>query len=134
MKRKLYQEIAELLTAIENCESSQNHEWHARHKSRLETICAKHLPSGSGIDNGTKLAEWRSHPNHLVFTFEFHHHGEHGYKGWSDYKASVTPSLAHEINLTITGRNTNGVKDYLTDTFLEALRKEIDTEVEYKDL
>lgn len=134
MIRKFYQEIASLLTAIENCETSQNHEWRDRHHTRLECICEKYLPSGSGIDNGTKLAESSSHPNHLVFTFGYHHHGEHGYTGWSDYKVSITPSLAHGINLTITGRNTNGVKEYLTDTFMEAMRKEIDTQVEYKDI
>jgi hypothetical protein len=45
------------------------------------------------------------------------------YDGWTEHTVVVTPSLAFGINIRITGRNRNDIKDYLHDVFHEALTK-----------
>lgn len=93
--------------------------------SELENLC-DYLPSGSGIDSGTKLDE-SSKPERLVFTFGFHHMDEDGYyDGWTEHTAIVTPSLANEYELRITGRNRNDIKDYLHETFDSVLNHPVD--------
>ena len=82
-------------------------------KWRLEDL----LPSGSGIDNGTKIDLEKSRANKIVLTFSFHHMDEHGgYCGWSDYKAVLRPGW-HGVELEIFGKDKNGILDYLHDTF-----------------
>lgn len=117
MKRKIYQALATFIDARANCERSGNIEWHARHEERAEAIVADG-PSGSGIDNGTRIDWERSTGDKIVLTFGFHHMDEHGYyDGWNDYQAVVTPSLIHGIQVTIKGRNRNDIKSYLFDVY-----------------
>ena len=90
------------------------------------------MPSGSGIDSGTKLDFDRSKPNRLVFTAPYHHMNDDGmYDGWTDHDIIVTPDLGFGFDLRITGRDRNQIKDYLGDTFAEALRQDI-TDNEYR--
>lgn len=91
-------------------------------EERLEKIMDS-APSGSGIDNGTKLDETKSGQAKLVFTFGYHHMNEHGfYDGWTDHTAVVTPSF-NGFNLKITGRDRNQIKDYLYDVYAHWLRE-----------
>lgn len=81
------------------------------------------LPSGSGIDAGTKVDIARSKPNRIVLTFGYHHMDENGYyDGWTEHKAIITPCFdGWGIDVRITGRNRNGILDYLHDVFYWSL-------------
>jgi hypothetical protein len=83
----------------------------------------KDLPSGAGFDNGTKIDIDSSHAEKLVFTTSFHHMNEFGFYGWTDHVITVTPSFTG-INLRVTGRNHNGIKEYILETFEYALTRE----------
>jgi hypothetical protein len=88
-------------------------------KTRLEQEIAK-LPSGSGLDRGVSL-DSSSKPERLVFLAPFHHMDANGYYcGWTDYKIVLKPSfLFFGIDIRITGKDKNYVKDYLYDLFSE---------------
>ena len=43
---------------------------------------------------------------------------------WTDHRVVITPSFEGEINIRITGKNEDNVKEYLHDIFREALMKE----------
>ena len=130
MKQLLYQRLAGLVRAYGNCLNSANTEWESKHKDTIEELVKNHMPSGSGIDCGTKLdldASLRADGNKLYFTFSFHHMNENGYYcGWSDYRAIVSADLQSGFKLKITGRDINDIKSYLYDTFSYALEKEIE--------
>lgn len=73
-------------------------------------------PSGSGLDSGVILDRESSGPAKLVFQCDFHHMDEHGYyAGWTEHKAIVTPSFRGGIDIKITGRNRNQIKDLIHD-------------------
>ena len=112
MNRTLVSQISSLVTARHNCEQSSNHEWHIKHTKTILTL-VQQLPSGSGWDNGTRIDLARSTPEHLVFYGSFHHMNDGGYyDGWTDeYEIHVRPSLAFGIDLKITGRNRNEIKE-----------------------
>jgi hypothetical protein len=137
---KLYQHIASALCAMENCRRSGNTEWLSRHEANIETLCKDFMPSGSGIDCGTRL-DWDAsscerqtsgeYPSRLVFSFSFHHMNESGmYDGWTEHKLIVRPSLVFGIDLKITGRDRNGIKEYLYDVFQSALDQDIEHTVD----
>jgi hypothetical protein len=87
-------------------------------------VVKEYMPSGSGIDNGTKIDLDKSTSEKLVFTFGFHHMNGNGYyTGWSDYKLIVIPSLIFDIKLKISGKDTD-LKEYLHDVYYDALNKE----------
>jgi hypothetical protein len=129
MKAKLYTHFARSLNALSNCIASNNGEWQIRHESTLVHLAQSFMPSGSGIDCGTKLdidASLRD-PSRLVFTFSFHHMNEGGmYDGWTDHKLIVSPSLQFDFELKITGRDRNEVKEYLYEVFHNALAAELE--------
>ncbi len=84
---------------------------------RIKAQC-EHLPSGSSIDSGVKFDLDKSTPEKMVFHVPFHHMNEGGYyDGWTTYKLTVKPSFWQGFDLNITGRDKNGVKDYLYDLF-----------------
>jgi hypothetical protein len=117
----LYREIASTLSAIRNCREAGNKEWEDRHSDSLKTL-VDYLPSGSGIDSGVTLDEDKSGPAKLVFTFGYHHMNEHGfYDGWTDHVLTVRPSF-DGIDMSISGRDRNDVKDYLYQVFDYSLR------------
>lgn len=118
---KLYQRIACTIQAIENCHKANNTVWIDKHNETLDSLESM-LPSGSGIDNGTKIDRDRSTSNKIVLTFGFHHMDENGfYDGWTEHTLTVRPSLAFGTDLTISGPNRNQIKDYLYETFSHCL-------------
>jgi hypothetical protein len=124
--RKLYQQIASTLQAIENCRKSGNTEWEGKHCDTLNSLVDDHMPSGSGIDNGTKLDD-DSTPNKLIFITAFHHMNDGGmYDGWTEHTVIVTPDLASGFDLRITGRDRNDIKDYLGELFYQVLDSDIE--------
>jgi hypothetical protein len=127
-QRPLYRELASLLQAIENCRKSSNLEWHGRHQDRLAKLVSNGMPSGGGIDNGTKLDIDACRPGKLVFTFGYHHMNESGmYDGWTEHVLTVTPSF-DGIDLRISGRDRNQIKEYLYETYHYALTQAVEIE------
>ena len=120
--------IARLIQARENCQKSGNAKWGPKCEARAEEIAANHLPSGSGIDAGTKIDWDKSTPEKLVLIAPFHHMDERGcYAGWSEHSVVVRASLAFGLDIRVTGRNRNEIKDYLAETFAYALTREIES-------
>lgn len=116
--KSLAQTMFDLQVAIDNCERADNREWLARHRANLFALC-KLLPSGSGIDNGTKLVRVRTQPGAELIELEtsFHHMNEQGsYDGWTEHTVRVRPSFSG-LNITISGRDRNEIKEYLHDVF-----------------
>lgn len=118
----LYREIASLIEARQNCRKANNTEWFDKHEETILSLVKDFMPSGSGIDSGTEIDLDRSKPDKLVFTFGYHHMNENGYyDGWTHHTLIVRPSLAHGIDITISGRDRNQIKDYLHETYRHAL-------------
>lgn len=124
--RSLAALIASTLQARANCIRSGNGDWRDRHEAALVQL-AQLLPSGSGIDRGTEIDIDASGPagsksiDRIVLTLGFHHMDEHrSYAGWTDHTITVRPAF-DGLQLTIGGRNRNGIKDYLYDVYDVAL-------------
>lgn len=101
-------------------------------KDRIKTTVKDFMPSGSGVDDGTKLDD-RSNPDKLEFIASFHHMDENGcYDGWTDHRVIVKPSLVFGTSIRVTGRDRNQIKDYLHELFDIALGQMVvwDTEQE----
>lgn len=128
MKTTVVRQIASTLEARINCTKSGNTEWFQRHTDALAELVRAHLPSGSGFDSGTRLLLDASTPDKLVFRADFHHMDENGhYDGWTEHKITATPSFAHGIELSISGRNRNEIKEYAHEVFHAALTAELNT-------
>lgn len=120
---KVYQRIATLLQAVDNCKKSGNTEWQYKHEDRLDALVRNHMPSGAGFDNDTKL-NTASTPNRLVFDTSFHHMHDNGmYARWTEHSVIVTPDLASGFDLKITGRDYRDIKDYIGEVFHSALNE-----------
>lgn len=92
-------------------------------EQQLKEYVRKTSPSGSGIDAGIHLLE-ESKPLKLVFACDFHHLHEHGgYDGWTNHKAVVTPTFTG-LDIRITGRDRNQIKDHLFEVFHHWLTSE----------
>ena len=110
--------IASRCEAIRNCQKSNNKEWEDKHSEVLDYIERNLLPSGAGIDNGTKIDRNASNSEKVILTFSFHHMDDNGfYACWSDYKAIIKPSWDGALDVTIFGRNMNGIKEHLHEVF-----------------
>jgi hypothetical protein len=67
--RPLYRELASMVQARLNCIERNNTEWQDKHEERILKLVSDHMPSGSGIDNGTKIDLDASTGEKLVFHF-----------------------------------------------------------------
>lgn len=113
--------IAQLIQARNNCRSD---EWKAKHSHALDFVMGSLMPSGSGIDSGTKL-DPDSTPDKLVFIVDFHVMDENGYyDGWLEFKVTVRASLAQGFEMKISGRDRNGIKEMLQEVYHHALSQE----------
>jgi hypothetical protein len=127
MQRKLYQRIASLIQAMDNCRKSGNAEWLEKHHATLDCLVVDHMPRGSGIDSGCNLSIDKSNPEKLVFATSYHHMNDGGYyDGWTQHVVTVTPSLASGIDIRISGRDRNQIKEYLYGVFSDALNTSLD--------
>jgi len=128
---KVYQAIAIALQAMQNCEASGNREWRGRHLDRIRALCERYMPHGAGLDaeESGHLVRHDSTPNKLIFNASYHHMSDNGmYDGWSEYRVVVTPDLAAGFNLRVVGKDRNGTKEYLADTFHDALSQTVNEE------
>src|SRR5271168_1155261 len=66
----------------------------------LESIMKNHMPSGSGVDAGTKLLLEESTGEKLVFEVAYHHINSNGfYCGWTTRNITVTYSMRTGLKL-----------------------------------
>lgn len=106
-------------------------------EQELHQLVKYWMPSGSGIDAGTRLNFHKSKPHKLVFDFDFHHMNQDGfYCGWSSHSLIVTPDF-DGFNLRIVGQHPSRQKwqtdyfhDHLYSTFELALRRAYKYEVD----
>ena len=121
---KVYQAIHSAFVAARNCENCGFLKLQARHEERVAQLERECLPSGGGFDAGTAFDADVSTAGRLVFDTSFHHMNEHGsYVGWSEHRVLVTPTF-EGIEVKVTGRDRNGIKEYIADVFHEALSAE----------
>lgn len=123
---KLYQVLAQTCQAWKNCVASGNVEWEGKHCAKVCDLVGRYLPSGSGFDTGTKIDLHECGSDKLVLQTSFHHTNEMGmYVGWTEHTITVTPSFIG-LNVKVSGRNRNEIKDYIADHFSDCLETEID--------
>lgn len=126
MKSPVYKILASTIDARENCRKSGNTEWFERHSDTIDEIM-KTAPSGSGIDSGTKIDMERSTGDKLIFTFGYHHMDESGYYvEWTDHVLTVRPSLQFGIDLKISGRDRNDIKEMLYEEYTDWLKEVVE--------
>jgi len=107
---KLYQKIARVA-------SQKNTPKKAKELSLLQEL----LPIGNGIETGCVIL-LKSTKKRIVI--ETHPNDSYETSRWTAHQVIITPSFEREINIRITGKNKDNVKDYLHDIFREALMKE----------
>ena len=132
MARYLESELASLIDAYKRClRDSVERSAHWRdmadtHEATIERLVKDFMPSGSGFDAGTKLDLDLSHAERLVFTTSYHHMNDGGYyDGWTEHTVTVTPGF-NGSNIRISGRDRNGIKDYIHSTFGDALGRDVE--------
>jgi hypothetical protein len=126
-KEAIYKILASRVQAWINCLEKGNFEWYAKHENSIERIIKEKAPHGSGFDNGTTLDYKKSTGEKLVFNTSYHHMNDNGiYDGWTEHSITVSPSLAFDFNLKITGRNRNDIKDYIGEVFESFLHESIE--------
>jgi hypothetical protein len=131
----LARELSQLIGAWHNCNAKVNgnpnaSEWIYKHSARIGKLIRDLMPSGSGWDCGTKLDFEHSYAEKLVFFGSFHHMNDSGmYDGWTDHTVTATPSFTG-LNLRISGRNRNDIKEYLHELFYTALSADISSIIE----
>lgn len=122
MKRTLLTEMVAIYQAQENCRKFGDEEWYAKHTEHLQTL-ANNLPSGSGFDSGTEILLLSS--TKAVFETSFHHMDEAGgYDGWTNHIVTVRPTFTG-LDIAVSGRNRNGIKEYIAEEFLYRLEQEV---------
>ena len=114
--------IAETAEWAERAGSANNAEWGPIARERLEQL-VRMLPHGSGIDSGTELVSADS--TKIVLTAGFHHMNDGGYyDGWTEHRITIRPTFGG-LEVTISGRNRNDIKEYLRAVYSCALSDRI---------
>lgn len=113
---EFYGNLVSAIQAKKECEKNNNSEWFEKWSNKIEEMVSE-LPHGSGIDGTNRIEEDRCRSNKLVISIEFHHMDENGYyDGWTEHNVIITPTFSG-IDVQITGRDRNQIKDYLGDVF-----------------
>jgi hypothetical protein len=129
---RIYQKIAQELKVINNPNADSH--WYDNAIANLEYIEKELLPYGSGIDNGCQIDLTKSTPNKIVIRCDFHHMNENGYYTiWTTHECIITPDLGYEFDMKMTGRDKNGIKDYLCDAIYSTIEGLIINKKNYTD-
>jgi hypothetical protein len=124
--RTVASELSNRVVAVDNCLKSNSQNWLDKHREAIKLLVGNYLPHGSGIDNGVHFIETESTETKLVFMLDYHHMNDNGmYDGWTNHIIRVYPTF-NGINMTISGRDRNQIKEYLHDVFYTALTTELD--------
>jgi hypothetical protein len=138
MKRTVIQHIAGQISRLENTRRTletytdaptRQHALanHMDAQQRLADLAREHLPSGSGFDAGSAVIEHESKSDKIVIKAHFHHMTDNGfYWGWTAHKVIVRPAF-DGVDIRVTGRDRDNIKDYIADTFHHALTAEIES-------
>ena len=95
-------------------------------ESKLKNIMQS-APRGSGFNSGTVFRAEDSTRSKLVLCTEYHHMTDTGYyDGWTEHKITVRADLLHGYKMTISGRDRNGIKDYIAEVISYWLDSEVD--------
>jgi hypothetical protein len=98
--------------------------WFDPSAKQVRSFVHEYLPSGSGLDGDIVVDFSRCNSNQVVIDVEYHHMNEVGmYTGWTNHSIVVTPSF-DGIDVCVTGKNKNDIKEYLLDLFYDALSEE----------
>ncbi len=92
---------------------------------KLETL----LPSGSGIDSGTKINLEDSKPNMIILDSSYHVMADGYYTHWIDFEVIVLPSLSFPFMLDIDAAWDDGnddIQDHLYQTYEMNLSEELE--------
>jgi len=104
-----------------------------RQQDEIDRVVKAFMPSGSGFDNGTHFDYDKSTEAKLVFHVGFHHMHESGmYDGWTNHVVTIESSFTSP-NIKISGRDKQGIKDYIADCFLAAISEPITEEWDKED-
>lgn len=121
-KRPLVVELVSRIQAARACQKSGNSEWEKKHHDVVRQL-EEYLPSGSGFDSGSIVDLGSTTDTKLVIHTSYHHMGENGMcLAWTDHQVIVTPSF-RGIDIRITGKNRNDIKDYIAEVFYDALQR-----------
>lgn len=88
------------------------------------------LPSGSGIDDGTRIDLEKSRPDMVILNSSYHVMIDGMYSYWRDYTVTIFPSLCFPFMLDIDldePENTDDIQDYLYQTYEQALTEEVES-------
>lgn len=128
----LIEALVSAQVALDNCKKGNanypdlNQEWIGKWSERIKRLCDL-LPSGSGIDTGTSVVEIST--NKVVLACSFHHMNEHGsYNGWTDHTITIRPDFLYKLDIKISGKDRNEIKDYLHDVYYTALTSLVPSE------
>lgn len=141
----LYQAFATRITAYHNCydrlenteleddKYARTLDWEHTHLACIRALAKQYLPHGSGLDADMQVDTDKSSDSKLVIIgCDFHHMDEHGgYDGWTEHTVIIVPSLQFGITIRITGKDRDGIKDYIANTFYHALRTMVDPNFGY---
>ena len=117
--RTILRAFSEALQAMRNCEKSGNAEWHGRWSSYIAKLQAE-LPHGSGLDGKVEFILDKCNSRRVVIFVEFHHMKHGYYVGCTDHEIVATATHCG-LCIDVTGRDRNGIKDYLAELFYDAL-------------
>jgi hypothetical protein len=135
--RPLWQFIAETVTAWHDCRAALDAgtlpaetralraQWLDIHADRLAQAGREFLPAGSGFDSGSIVNLDASRPGSIRLETEFHHMNAGGfYDGWTAHGVTLRPAFGFPA-LRVTGRDRDGIKDYIAETFRAALEARV---------
>jgi len=122
MKDNFYSSIANALVAYQNCTAAGNYQMAEKWKRYIKYMVKEYAPSGSGFDNGTRFDIDASTQDKLIFETAYHHMNDVGYYvGWTEHTVIVAPSFVYGVDIRVSGKNHNDIKDYIHDTFYSLL-------------
>lgn len=84
----------------------------------------KLLPIGNGIEAKSVILLKSTEKRIVIDTAYWHPNVSYETSRWTDHQIVITPSFEGEINIRVTGKNLNNIKEYLNEVFREALMKE----------
>jgi len=126
MSKSIAALLATAIDATERCRRDK-HQGLSLHEARIDFLMGL-MPSGSGIDKGTKLDDEKSGLRKLVFQCAFHHMDEVGYyTRWTHHRIEVVPTF-DGAEVTVGGSDFNSIKDHLFYVFHHALNRPLTPE------
>jgi hypothetical protein len=123
--KPVWQHLGSMVESFYRFHQCDRPEYVVKVVTSIDDLCREFLPSGSGFNNGTQWVEpdhWDTKPSIVKLKTAFHHMNETGcYDGWTDHQVKFWSTLGGSLDLVVTGKDRNGIKDYIGDTFHDAL-------------